>query len=483
MASLKTNVLLNLINTVTSILLPVITFPYATRVLQLEGIGVVNFLSSVVNYIILITGLGIPMYAVKEVARYRDDIAKRNHCTIELTVLSLLLCLWGYAIVALMLYGVERIHEHQNLFLILSLSIFFTAIGVNWFYQAVEDFKFITIRAIIFKVLTTASLFIFVKTPDDLLYYAIITVSLSVGNNFINFIHLRKFIKFRTIVWSKLNLSHHVKPAMQIFLPYVITNIYGNLNIVMLGFIQDDAAVGIYTAANKLLFVVLTIITSLSVVLLPRCSSLISSGEIAQFKELSMKSVRVVIGIALPCMAGMAMLAYPLIQVFCGSTFTPSSHVIVIACPVLLLIGLTNVIGIQIFYPQGKPNLVIYSTLIGAVTNFLLNFWLIPAYSYVGAAYSTLIAELVVLLVQCAAGRKYIPIQFGSLQLHNYLFATAVLVLMLWSIKWFISNALLMVVLASLLGSIVYGGFLLLVKDELVKEMVNYARGLLRRGK
>lgn len=483
MASLKTNVLLNLVNTVTSILLPVITFPYATRVLQLEGIGVVNFLASVVNYIILITGLGIPMYAVKEVARYRDDIGKRNHCTVELTVLSLLLCLWGYATVAFMAYSVDRIHEHRNLFLILSLSIFFTAIGVNWFYQAVEDFKFITIRAIVFKVLTTASLFIFVKTPDDLLYYAIITVSLSVGNNFINFIHLRKFINFRSIAWCKLNLSHHVKPTLQIFLPYIITNIYGNLNIVMLGFIKDDAAVGIYTAANKLLFVVLTIITSLSVVLLPRCSNLISSGEIDRFRELCIKSVRVVIGIALPCMVGMAMLAYPLIQVFCGSTFMPSAQVIVIACPVLLLIGLTNVIGIQIFYPQGKPNLVIYSTLIGAVSNLLLNLWLIPAYSYVGAAYSTLIAELVVLLVQCTAGRKYIPIRPSSLHLRNYVLATAVLVLVLLVVKWLAAGALLMIVLASLLGVLIYGGFLLFIKDELAREMLRYAQGLLRRGK
>lgn len=203
MPSLKTNVLLNLINTFTSILMPVVTFPYATRVLGLEGIGIINFQASVSNYIVLITGLGIPMYAVKEVARYRDDIRKRNLCVLEITTLSLLLCLVGYVAAILLGCFVPRIQENLPIFAIFSLTIFFTAIGVNWFYQAIEDFVFITIRAIVFKVLVAASLFIFVHSADDLISYALIMVSLAVGNNFINFIHLRKYFKWKDLEWEK----------------------------------------------------------------------------------------------------------------------------------------------------------------------------------------------------------------------------------------------------------------------------------------
>ena len=197
MPSLKANIILNFINTVTGIIFPVITFPYAARVLMPEGIGVVNFLSSVVAYIVLLTSLGIPMYAVREVAKCRDDKAMRDQTTIEILSLSLVLCLFGYLIVWLLGVYVPQINKQLSLFYVLSLTVLFTSLGVNWFYQAIEDFKFITLRALVFRILAAAALFLFVKDKEDLLIYAFVVVGSTVGNNFINFIHLRKYLSFR----------------------------------------------------------------------------------------------------------------------------------------------------------------------------------------------------------------------------------------------------------------------------------------------
>ena len=187
MSSLKTNVLLNFVNTITGIIFPVITFPYAARVLLPDGIGAVNFYQSIVNYIVLLTSLGIPMYAVREVARYREDVVKRNAVTMEVILLSMFLSLAGYVLVVILGEFVPQIRMQSELFYVLSLSILFTAIGVNWFYQAVENFKFITIRALAFRLLAAAALFLFVKTKDDLLIYTFVVVGSTVGNNFINF--------------------------------------------------------------------------------------------------------------------------------------------------------------------------------------------------------------------------------------------------------------------------------------------------------
>lgn len=163
MASLKTNVILNFINAVTGIIFPVVTFPYAARVLLPEGIGTVNFLQSIVAYIVLLTSLGIPMYAVREVAKYRDDIIIRNQITIEILLLSVILCLFGYVVVAVLGACVPQISAQLGVFYALSLTIMFTCLGVNWFYQAIEDFKFITIRALCFRLLAALALFLFVK--------------------------------------------------------------------------------------------------------------------------------------------------------------------------------------------------------------------------------------------------------------------------------------------------------------------------------
>ena len=353
MASLKTNVVFNFLNTITGIVFPVITFPYAARVLLPDGIGAVNFLQSIVAYIVLLTSLGIPMYAVREVAKYRDDVAKRNTVTVEITLLSLVLCLGGYIIVWILGECVPQIHSQLSLFYVLSLTILFTNLGVNWFFQAIEDFKFITIRAVIFRLLAAMALFLFVKTKDDLLIYALVTVGSAVGNNIINFIHLRKCVVLKQISWNHLQVWRHLKPSLHIFVFNLITSIYLNLNTVMLGFMKGDSAVGFYTAGNKISHIVLSVVASLGVVLLPRCSNLVENGRMDEFAAVTRKSYRLVQALSLPSTLGLILLASPIVIIFGGLEFADASSVLAWTAPIIIFIGLSNVYGIQILYPLG----------------------------------------------------------------------------------------------------------------------------------
>lgn len=475
MASLKGNVILNFINTITGIIFPVITFPYASRILLPEGIGAVNFLSSIVNYIVLFTSLGIPLYAVREIAKYRDNIDLRNKITVEIILLSIILCILGYIAVWILAGFVPRISAESSLFYILSLTIIFTSIGVNWFYQGIEDFKFITIRAIIIRTLAALSLFIFVKDRNDLLIYGAITVGSTVGNNLINFLHLRKYIQFAQIKWRELEISKHLRPAIHIFVLNLIISIYVNLNSVMLGFMQGDESVGLYTAGNKIAHIILSVVTSLGVVMIPRCSNLVETGNMQEFGSVINKAFRLVVCMAFPSTIGLILLADPIIRIFCGVSFINAIPVVYWTAPIIIFIGLTNIIGMQILYPQNKENIVIWSTIGGALFNLILNIILIPIYSAVGAAIATFIAELVVLIIQLILGYKYLPFKLGDIQLKHYISATIIMTLMVISIICTFDDMWTQTILSIVVGGGIYIGYLIYKRDDIILPLLNIA--------
>ena len=481
MSKIKENIVLNGINTVTGIVFPIITFPYAARVLMPDGIGAVNFLNSIISYIVLLTSLGIPMYAVKEVAKCRDNLAMRNRITIEIILLSSILCVAGYIAVWILARFVPEIHQQAALFYVLSLAIVFNAIGVNWFYQAIEDFKFITIRAIIIRSLAAVSLFLFVRNPSDLLIYGLITVGSTVGNNIINFAHLRKYIDLPSLTQSELKIWRHLTPAFQVFILNLIVSLYIQLNSIMLGFMSGDEAVGYFTAGTKISHIGLTMIGSIGTVLLPRCANLLKNGDMGAFSSVIHKSLRLTLGLSLPLTAGLIVLAAPVTYIFCGSDYTAAIPVLLLNAPVVVFISLTNVMGIQILYPMDKINLVIWSVSGGAVANLLLNVALIPLWGATGAAVSTLIAEFAVLVIQIVAGRRYYPFAVGDLFQWRYYAATAIMCMAVYAATIKTAENWLMLAIGIPVGICVYYTMLTLLHDPLIMELHTSIKGKFSR--
>lgn len=483
MVSVKKNIVLNSINTITGILFPIVTFPYAARVLLPEGIGAVNFLNSIINYIVLFTSLGIPLYAVKEVAKYSDDIYQRDKVTIEILILSIILCILGYLSVWLLAKYIPQIHEQAALFYILSLTILFTCVGVNWFYQGIEDFKFITIRAVIIRTLAAASLFIFVKTSSDLLIYGVITVGSTVGNNILNFIYLRKRIDFKNIDFSSLKISRHIKPSIHVFILNLIISLYVQLNSIMLGFMNGDDAVGYFTAGTRISHVGLTLIGSLGTVLLPRCSHLLKIGDIQGFSTVIKKSLKTTLALGLPMTVGLMVLAAPVTIIFCGYEYVDAIPVLWLNAPVIIFIGLTNIMGTQILYPMDKVNLVILSVSGAAILNVVLNLILIPRYAATGAAVATLISEFSVLVLQIFLGLKYFPFKIKDLFDINYITASSIMGGVIWVITILFRGYVLELVLGFIIGVIVYVATLLLMKDDFILEIMQTFKRIFVHGK
>lgn len=473
MASIKGNIILNGINTVTSILFPIITFPYVSRILMPEGIGIINFQYSIINIITFLTTLGIPTYAIKEIAKNRDDKALRDHIVFEIISLNALMCLLGYVAVFIIASFVPEIQGNAVLFYVLSLSILFTAIGVEWFYKGIEDFKYITVRAIAVRVLSTIFLFVFVRESTDLIAYGLVLVGSTVGNNFINFIHLRTFVSFKSVRFRKLKLLRHIKPALQMFVIGLIINFYGQLNPVMLGFLSDDSAVGFYTAGTKITYIGVMLITSISPVLLPRCSHLLQKGETDAFKKVVEKSLRLTIAFSLPVMVGLAILSSYIVIIFCGSDYLSSVPVLCISTPIVLLIAISNVLGIQILFPQDKTNIVMLSVFVGAVINVVLNILLIPRYAATGAALSTTVAEFGVLLTQIIAGAKYFPFKWSATHSLRYCFSAILMILPIMLVMLLIHDTTWCLIVSIFAGALVYLGSLLKFKDSLTLETLH----------
>lgn len=471
--SVKVNYILNLINTGSQMLFPLITFPYACRIIEADGIGQVNFFQSIISYISLFTCLGIPMYAIREIARVRNDVVKMNRTAMEILLLHTLLTLIGYAVVAILCFTVPQVEANVSLFLVLSLTIFFTAIGCEWFYQGIEDFKYITIRGLIVKVIAIGLLFLLVHTKDDLIYYGWYSVLGVLGGNIFNFFRLRKYIHKENIIFSELNLVRHIKPILQVFSFNVVISIYLQLNTVLLGFMKDALAVGFFAAATKIMQMLLRMSSCLGSVMMPRASHLLAENKEEEFNTLIQKSYDFTLAISLPITVGLILCAPVLIDVLCGTKFTPSILPSQIIAPIILVVAISNVMGLQVLYPKGKINMVTLCCGIGAVTDLLLNVFLIPHFSYIGTSIAYLGAEVATTVSMYFIGKRYIPIRYFKMNHLNYLLGCIVMAIILYGLSQINLSKVVLLVMQGVLGALSYAVILYIRKDAFLMQVLN----------
>lgn len=471
--SVKVNYILNLINTGTQMLFPLITFPYVCRVIEADGIGQINFFQSIISYISLFTCLGIPMYAIREIARDRSDVVQMNRTAMEILLLHSMLTLVGYAIVAILCLTVPQIQVNIPLFLILSLTIFFTAIGCEWFYQGIEDFKYITIRGLIIKTVSVVLLFIFVKSKTDLLYYGCYTVFGVLGGNIFNFFRLRKYIHRENIIFSELHIKRHIKPVLKVFSFSVVTSIYLQLNTVLLGFLKSALAVGYFAAATKVMQMLLTMSACLGSVMMPRASHLIAENKEDEFNRLIQKSYDFTLAIALPMTIGLIFCAPSLITALCGVKFEHSILPSQIIAPIILMVAISNVFGIQVLFPKGKINIVTLCCGIGAVADLTLNLCLIPFFSYIGTSIAYLGAEVATTVSMYFIGRRYIPIIYFKKSHLTYALGCIVMALALYGISLLQLPTLTILLLQGCCGVLAYFIILCICKDEMLVQILS----------
>ena len=470
--SVKYNFIMNEILTVAGIIFPLITFPYISRVLLVEGSGKVAFATSVVTYFTMFASLGIPTYGVRACAIVRDNKEKLSKTVQELLIISGGTTLLTYIVFGISLFVIPEFAQERTLLLIVGLGIGLNTIGVQWLYNALEQYSYITTCSILFKVIGMILMFLLVKESSDYQIYGGVYVIASFGSYVLNFICLRKFVTFQKT--GTYQFKQHLKHIMVFFAMSAGASIYLNLDVVMLRFLQSNEAVGYYNAGIKVKTVLVTCVTSLGTVLLPRLSYYIETADKKAFQLMVGKAFRFVFVAASAVTVYFSIFARESILLLSGEAFLPAVGPMMILMPTVLLIGLSNVTGIQILTPNGREREVMYSIWGGAILDFVLNLIVIPKFSANGAALSTLLAEGMVLLLQCWFLRDVLWSYIRQVQCWKIVIALAVASVMTIPVKIWIDSGVFVTLLVSAI--VFFGGYavvLLLLKEPFVSEILN----------
>jgi O-antigen/teichoic acid export membrane protein len=389
---------------VSQILFPLIIFPYTFKILQPDGIGLVSFADSLTQYLISFAAIGVPIYGVIETAKVRQDPQRLSRLFSELFLIQLVLSVAICVVYGSLIFTIPKLAEHKQLYFIGCGVLLSNAFTVEWFFQGIERFRYITVRTVLIRLLFVVLIFVLVKKKADYGLYFGLTFFTALLNGIVNFSYACKEVRLHV---SGLSIRRHVKPLLHIFFSNVAISVYILLDTVILGFLADDAAVGYYSTAVKICKIPLAFMTALSTALIPRISASFSSGDQEYVKNLVRKSFAYIVLLSIPIGAGLFLLAPEIILLLANQRFLPAIPVIRVMAPLTLVIGLSNLFGIQILTSMGKEKLTLYAVTLGMLLSVVLNLVLIPRFSFMGTAWTTLVTEGLVTVMTAWYARRW----------------------------------------------------------------------------
>ncbi|MBN2957185.1 flippase [Blautia massiliensis (ex Durand et al. 2017)] len=480
--SLAKNAALNMFKTLMSMIFPLVTYPYVTRILQVENIGKINFSGSVVSYFTLLAGLGISTYAIREGAGLRQDKHKFEIFSNEVFTINIISSMVSYALFVCMLIAVQDLHPYIPLILIQSIGIVGPTVGVEWLYSVYEDYEYITIRSIVVQIASMILMFVFVHKQSDYILYTGILVFASTAAYLFNFCHSKKYIRLR--LTRNPNIKKHIKPIVVIFAMSVATTIYVNSDTTMLGCMAGNYYVGLYNAATKIYTVMKSLMAACILVSLPRLSNYLAIEEYAEYSEKASSILNGFLTFLPPIVIGVFMTAPQIISILAGESFLDATISLRILCISLFFsivaVYMTNVV----LLPLKKEKQIMYATFASAIINLLLNFIFIPLWKQTGAAITTVVAEIVVMLWQVCAYKKSnhcIELRLNKSNLKAIFIACCVIILICVSIDTFQMKFIVVFSVKVILSIISYIIILVVLHHTIVLKVIEFIRNCLKK--
>ena len=453
------------------IILPIITTPYVTRVFSSTDLGTYGYFNSIVTYFILLATLGVANYGTKEISGHRKDIRKNfwGIYTLQFGATILSICL--YILLCLSLSFMQNPVAY-----ILGLSLVSKGMDISWLFQGLEDFRKITVRNITVKLVGVISIFLFVKSANDLYLYVFLLTIFELLGQFSMWLPAREFIGKPHFDWSYA--KQHLKPVVLLFLPQIAISLYVTLDRTMLGALASTKDVGIYDQALKLVNILLTLVTSLGSVMLPRVANLLSTGDHKAVNKMHQMSFLIYNLVIFPIIAGMLIVNDDFVQFFLGQDFQDAKYAIAIMIFRMFFIGWTNIMGIQILIPHNKNKEFMISTTIPAVVSVGLNLLLLPKLGYIGAAIVSVLTEALVWAIQLYFTRNYlkeVPFLASTVKIIG---ASALMYGVLFVIKTTVNfTPVINVMVFATIGAILYVFQILFLKvispKELKQQLLN----------
>ncbi|MEG2050930.1 MAG: flippase [Oscillospiraceae bacterium] len=476
----KSKVLKNYIyNTAYQILVliaPLITAPYVSRILGASGIGIYSYAQSIVTYFILFGTVGSSLYGQREIAYCQDKPEERSRIFYEIIFLRFITVFISTVIYFFVFAEGE---EYRTVYRILIIDLIASAFDITWLFQGMENFKKIVIRNAIVKLLSICSIFIFVRESSDIaIYTACLSLPTLIANLSLWFYLPQYLVKIK---FSIKNIKKHLLPIFMLFIPQIAMEIYTVMDKTMIGiFAISVAEVGYYTQSQKIVKIVLQIVTSLGTVMLPAMAAIFASGDKERVINTISKAFKTMFFIGFPMMFGLMGITENMVPWFFGNGFQPVVILMVLASPMLVVVGISNVIGMQYLLPTNKQNVFTISVVTGAVVNFILNIILIPKCNSLGATIATLIAEIVVSLVQIYVVRKDLPITKIFKQSVRYLIMGVIMGLAVYAVGIPFGATIIGTLVQIIIGVLVYIAELIIIKDSFFFEIVGIVKNKIK---
>lgn len=409
--SLKKNAILNVIKQLCAVLFPLITIPYITHILGPENYGKITFSSSIISYFILIAGLGVSNYAIREGAKIREDKNKINKFANEVFSINIISTFIAYFSLFIFIIISSKMNDYRNIIVIQSISLLLTTIGVDWINSVYEDYTYLTIRYLIFQFISIICLFIFVRNQDDYIIYSIISLFAVYGGNVLNIFYIRRYVKLKFTL--KLNLKNHIKPILYLFFSSVATTIYVYSDSTILGYLLNDFDVGVYGLASKIYLVVKQVLNAIIIVSLPRLSFLLKIDDNVEFEKLCNKIYNLLIIIVLPTIVGLFLLSNDAMRIVGGDEYISGGNSLKILSVSLLFSVFAGFFCCSIMLPFKKEKYFLISSIIGAVVNISFNFIVIRYMGITGAAITTMLSEFIVFIIYLIISYRLIKLKLN----------------------------------------------------------------------
>ncbi|AZI25177.1 flippase [Pedobacter sp. G11] len=407
--SLKKNLISNFLLTASTIVFPLITLPYITRTLSAESIGKVFYVDSFTQYFILFSAIGIPYYGVREIAKIKANKQETSNLVVDLILiqfcLALICCLLFYTLFLFF----PKLSGFGTLVEIGCVGIISNAFLIEWYYQGVENFGYITARSLIIKLLSVLTILFFVKQINDYkIYYfiLILTVTANAVLNSLNFF-TKAFYHYKL----ERKILRHLKPLWILFSINIAISLYTIMDTIILGSFTGSQEVSFYNIPLKIVKIFWTVMGGIGLVLIPRMSTFFANKETLKTQELMKKSISIVAMLGIPFFVFTILFSNTILTMISGTKYLKAASALQILGIVPLIIGICNVFGTQYLLAIGQERKILYATIVGFIVSIMLNFLLIPVLSYLGSSIACVVAELSVCIVIFLYAKKTICIR------------------------------------------------------------------------
>jgi O-antigen/teichoic acid export membrane protein len=468
---LTSNYIYSVIYQTLIVITPFITVPYLTRVMGVEALSINDMTGNLTQWFVLFGIMGVNIYGNREIARVRDNKRELSRTFFEIFSMQFIsMCL---STIAFFIFINVFKSEYNNYLIVQGITLLSVSLDITWFFYGVEDFKKASIRNMAVKILNVALILILIKGPQDLMKFIFLNASLGVFGQLVMWVQLRHYIHF-----EKINLKgilKHVKPNISLFIPQIAISIYSLLDISMLGLLYEEKekVVNLYKQAQNFVKMFLFFITSIGSVMLPRISNIYAKGETEAMNRFLNKTFKLALYLAIPMIVGIFGVIESFVNWFLPLDYYEVGKMMIFTSPIILFISLSNVFGTQYLVPIGNYKHYTISVVSGALVNLTLNYIFIPDYGAYGAIFGSVMAELVVTIVQWFFVRNKLKVNIHIKELSIIIFSSLCMLIPINLVISNLTNSFISSIIQIVVGGSTYVILLYVFKAPLFMEILN----------